>query len=294
MIPLYTSIPTKMSRQAQDGSEVDHQYATECIRSWRRSGFRTFTVNSRNESPCELIHSEQIQTITVDRDAKTASGKPLILFEDFISAICQNSDGPVAITNADILLEVSKASFKQLENLQPGECFVAKRMDISDPMSRNGREFSFGYDLFVYHTADLRGLARNDFVIGQPWWDHFLPIYMFLLGLRPLKLEGLTAYHLEHSERWEPGNWIRFGSEYIDTISRVISHPHLASPQTTDFEEAFSRAMTLQGHQSRAREIKLFLRNIYRRDASKQTQLQRVAAANVSWIDKQRLGGNPL
>lgn len=203
MIPLFTSIPPCFTRQNLDGQEIGLQYAIKCVQSWRDNGFDPITVNAENESVSEIISSENLKRITVQQDFINRFGKPLISLGDFVSAACSFANGPVVITNADILIDMSPTTYQCCENIKPGECLVVKRCDIREIDSRDGVEYLHGYDFFAYHTEDLKKFYCDELVIGMPWWDHYLPVSMYLNGMISLSVNEPFAFHLVHNDRWD-------------------------------------------------------------------------------------------
>src|SRR5574339_77765 len=127
MIPLFTSIPPRISRQAPDGSEIGREYAQQCIASWRKSGFHPITLNAGDEAVSELVQSEGIERLSMPQNARERFGRPLVYLDDFIRVARARTDGVVAIVNSDILLDMEPEMFGQLPALQPGYGLFSKR-----------------------------------------------------------------------------------------------------------------------------------------------------------------------
>ena len=218
MIPLITSIPPRFNRQAGDDREIGREYALNCIRSWRNCGFDPVSVNAVSEPVSELITSEAIKLLTVERDASDRFGKPLVYLADVVAAACSQTDGPLAITNADILIDMTDSTRQAISGLKPGQCLISRRRDIEQVDSRNGVDYRFGYDFFAFHARDLSTFSNDDFVFGMPWWDHYFPISMYMRGIRSLPAINPFVYHLAHTERWEPDNWVALGKRFLELI----------------------------------------------------------------------------
>ena len=279
-IPLFTSIPASLRRRDSAGVDIGPDYLSRCVESWRKCGFQPISVNSQDEEIFPLAGELGVQRLPVSRDARELCGKPLVFLTDLIAAACSFTNGPVVITNSDILLDISNETLDRIAAIQPGECLVAKRVDIESVEARAGSEYRFGYDFFAYHTRDLRRFAEGDFVFGAPWWDHFLPITMFLRGVTQINASKGFAYHLVHSERWDWQFWSKLGHQYILLMYGRADQE--AAPLVRQLKRAFGgydqplRAML----KIRARRLTAAGRKLDDSDA-----LHRVSGANESWID---------
>ena len=290
MIPLFTSVPPNFSRLQPDGRDLGNEYAVKCIRSWRASGFEPVTVNSSNEILADVINAENIACIAVRRDASQQFGRPLIFLGDFISAACSyNMSGPVVITNADILLDMSDSIYQKIKNMQPGQCFVAKRYDIETMDSRKGIEYGLGYDFFAFHSEDLKNFACDDFVMGLPWWDHYLPVWMYLRGLQQLPIHEKFIFHLHHTERWDFEKWVTLGGSFLKKVGAV-------SDNGMDFPGPFRSYVDMVASEIKKQKnglkghTKAALQELTRsgRLEKKIQILHKVANANVKWLDSMR------
>ncbi|MGQ0457020.1 MAG: hypothetical protein ACT4OU_08155 [Hyphomicrobium sp.] len=289
MIPLVTSIPSLFSRRAADGSDVGRDYAHACIRSWRQSGFDPITVNAAREGRAQVIVDENVKQVLVDRDAEAEFGKPLVYLSDLIQAARGAADGPVAITNADIILDVPAGLRKQIENLEPGECIVQKRVDINDVDSRRGRRFEAGYDLFVYHAADLARFDGGPMVMGLPWWDHYLPIRMYLEGLRPMSVDQPFVFHLLHEDRWSGPQRARLAEKFIAEVEKLCEPGGFARAEIREYCEKVLNARD-GVDLSFIDQIKIKVRGFTEQGRLRNARkaIGRVAGANVAWLDQQQ------
>jgi hypothetical protein len=287
MIPLITSLPPVISRQAKDGTEIGREYALECIRSWRSSGFYPVSVNAESEHASELIASEEIKLLTIERNSRHRFGKPLVYLDDFISAACSLTDGPVAVTNSDILIDIPEHTRQVIANLKPGQCVLSRRRDITDMNSREGEEYGFGYDFFAFHTRDFREFSSSEFVFGLPWWDHYFSIHLFLAGLRPVPVEKPFVFHLAHAERWERDNWIALGKQFLEVVLNESSGNSQNSMLASDYARRCERAV-LGSDVSFVSRAGILLRGFTRRGKveNEVRMFDRVAAANMQWLDE--------
>jgi hypothetical protein len=289
MIPLITSIPPHISRHSPDSREIGTEYARQCIHSWRDSGFEPVTFNAECESVSDLIKEEGVRLITVQRDASETFGKPLVYLRDLVTAAHSLTDGPVAITNADILLDMRDDTRRIVAGIEPGQCLIARRLDIREPASRAGSEFTHGYDFLAFHARDITAFSNDDFIIGLPWWDHYLPLHLFLNGLRSLPVHQHFVFHLQHEDRWEFDTWITLGKRFLHSVRRELNGACARGTPAFDYGRRLTQAEL--GHDgslfSRLKNRLNLPKNHNARDLDIQ-MLNRVAALNVAWLDEQR------
>ena len=287
MIPLFTSIPPRISRQAPDGSEIGREYAQQCIASWRKSGFHPITLNADDETVSELVQSEGIERLIMARNAREQFGRPLVYMDDFIRAARSRTDGVIAIVNSDIMLDVAPGTLGRISAIQPGCGLFSRRSDIQELASRHGKEYAHGCDFFVCHTRDLARYANMDFVFGMPWWDHYFLVHMLLGGTRPLRISEPFVFHLVHEEAWERTAWRLLGERFVSAIRSEASELGKELPVAADFarrlEQAFLGSNTKLPTRARSG-----LRRATSR-GRKQNEIQalhRVTALNMAWLNE--------
>ena len=232
MVPIYTSIPPASCRYSSTGNDIGAEYLYNCVESWRRSGFKSFSVNSSAESVTDILKEVGVTGLQVPRDARQRYGKPTVYLEDFLSSACLGYNGPVAIVNADIVLALSDADQLEIKNLQPGFGIVERRVDILNQDQRTGSEYLVGYDFFVFHSQDLLKVKSRFMAIGFPWWDHFLPIVMLTAGLKLMRITPNSVLHLVHEDRWDSSTWQLIGRQFINEVK------HCRGSYSVDYLEA--------------------------------------------------------
>jgi hypothetical protein len=286
-IPLFTSLPSRLTRFSSDGAEIGSLYASECIRSWLRSGFEPYTINSRSESPPDNQAALEVNALKLDRDAADRYGKPLAYLQDFFDVICNEVSGPVVITNADIFVDISKEDFDALSTLEPGRCIVSKRIDVEKLTDREGSEYPYGYDFFGVHTEDLARILCSDLAFGMPWWDHFLPLRLLLGGVEVSGLSTQSIFHLKHSERWMWSTWVELGDKLEQLLKESIGPAGSQTPLAADYFEKI--AMSRESMQwVSIRRYKMALKGLLRKDSARYQsalRLDRLATLNVDHID---------
>lgn len=220
-IPLLTSLPPALKRHDERKVDIGAQYQLRCIESWRQSGFHPISLNALGEKlPTGLAAQVTVETQRIDATAST--GRPLIYLSSFLARAQQVSKSPVAITNADIILELAPEERRAVQELSPGEFLMAHRTDVDNPWSRSRqRRFVEGYDFFVVHPEDLsrlRWVREQSYVFGMPWWDYFLPVALVASGVKARRLDSSGIIHLRHLNRWDPNAGRRFGEEFLNDM----------------------------------------------------------------------------
>lgn len=227
-IPLFTSLPPRITRRNEHGEDIGKHYAAACLQSWQDSGFQPVTLNAASEDLSALSLPATIDRRTLTRDAGAAYGKPLPYFGDIIAEMKRHCDGVVALTNADIMLRLNAEDRHVLRSLRPGQCIVSNRIDIDTPEDRTGEVYFHGFDFFALHTADLPDGLSNDLVFGVPWWDHFLPLWLYLSGLERVQISKDAVLHLRHDERWDAANWNALGQSFLHILSSHLDTRYVA------------------------------------------------------------------
>ena len=208
-------------RETPEGRDIGNEYALHCVGSWRASGFVPVSINAVDEDISEVIGGSGITSIRIDRDGRGECGKPVPYLCDFLETICKHARGPIAITNADIELQLQPADYALLTDLKPGWGFVSRRYDIDSLSTQQATAYSNGYDFFAFHSEDLKVLRPRSFALGMPWWDHYLPLAMIMRGLRCVALRTPFVFHLRHTDRWNQLQWARIGEHFVDEMERT-------------------------------------------------------------------------
>jgi hypothetical protein len=109
---------------------------------------------------------------------------------------------------------------KRFINMQRGEVYFSRRINIETLEQREGAPFKFGYDFFVAHADDISGV-NSCMVFGAPWWDHFFPLTMHMRDHRVRQIESCIV-HLKHNERWSFATWETLGRRFVCEIFPII------------------------------------------------------------------------
>ncbi|XHY19151.1 hypothetical protein SuNHUV7_39670 (plasmid) [Pseudoseohaeicola sp. NH-UV-7] len=278
-VPLITSLPPSFCRVDGTGVDVGAHWLETCVRSWVKHGFQPVTVNSEKEVLPEFELLPEFTQLKVDKDGFDQFGKRYVALGDMIECVLQNYDGPIAITNSDIALDLTEAARSQIDSLNPGSCIVCNRIDIETPDFDQGVRYSAGFDFFVFHTSDLKKLSANGMYFGTPWWDYFLPVNLLNQGIRRLPSEGIVAYHLTHADRWKRRLWRKLGLQFASDMRALGTAGDRAF--LSDLDKALKR--------KRKSKHKLLSRIVP--EAFRRTDFYAVADLSVAYIDRAQESG---
>jgi hypothetical protein len=233
-IPLFTSIPARVSRRLPDGREVGAAWTRACIASWQRAGYDVVSVNAASESAEVRARHPDIEVVEVGRDGQAASGRPLVYVADLLAAMARSGQRSVALANADVMCMNDATAL--LRGWEPEGFAFSNRLDVDDPGGANPRLHG-GVDFLIVNTRHLQNLAAPDFLFGTPWWDYWLPLALMARGApgRRLALNGLPVVaHLAHPERWNRadfiGNFERFSRALADAAVQPDANDASGAP----------------------------------------------------------------
>jgi hypothetical protein len=221
-VPLVTSVPPSLSRVSARGEELGPDWLDRCRASWHAAGFVPISVNSAQELQRFGKGFTGVRTIVRTRDARAETGKPLVHFHDLLQAAVEAAgDGPVALANADVLLEGRELT-PLVVALRPGQAYFSRRIDVPAPDSREGQPYAYGIDFFAMHARDLAALRDGGFVFGAPWWDYYLPAALLAARVVLRPLAGRHVFHLAHGERWNAEQWRLFGGRFVERVPPLL------------------------------------------------------------------------
>ena len=194
------------------------------LASWRDQGFRVVSLNATDEIANLVPSFPEVEFVPVTRDARQDYGKPFMYFDDFLEFFKRRGDSICGIVNSDVhLISDKKLPSFFAQEAKNGMVF-GSRIDVDNLDDLQGEIYHMGFDFFFFDSQYIDKFPREEFCIGQPWWDYWLPIV--LLGKKiPIKrLMTPVAYHVKHPVKWNPQVRTRLGlvmARYIRTPEPV-------------------------------------------------------------------------
>jgi FkbM family methyltransferase len=213
-----TSIGGSIRRPGPGGQDVGLEWMMACAQSWKAVAPRAMSVA---ESAPGLPDLEW---------ARTPSKPPL---RDLLRIASEAVDAHVVLTNADI-------SFTEnLKNLLPAldedTFYFAGRVDVeldgSGGIALRGL-YEWGFDLFVVPARLLREMVRGDlmpgeFLVGEPWWDYFMPVLAMSLGYPVKKIVPSLplVLHYAHQPNYSNELWVSNGERFREFVRVLLDRP---------------------------------------------------------------------
>ncbi len=213
--PIITSIPPYFVREDAKGNEIGTAYLTRCIQSWRDCGFTPVTVNSENEDLHPVIAELGVKVMRVPTDASDLTGRPHVFLSDLLDAAIELGQERAFIVNADIELDLDAEAKTRLHSLGSNQAIGVHRRDHRGDKSASEMPYTGGIDLLGAGHKAFRGLDCGKLVFGMPWWDHYLPLALLWRDAEFVSANGVDVWHLDHGGRWNKGQHIRFGQEFM-------------------------------------------------------------------------------
>lgn len=273
-----------MARYDKNGHNIGKEYAAACLESWLASGFRPVTINSAFEDPSWMVDQGMLEQRKLSRDAQSDYGKPLPYLSDILKEMKRACSGVVALTNADIVVNLSPEDQAALGNLPRGEFVISKRTEVAELSLEALSEHWGGYDFFAFHAEDLPDLDTDILVFGQPWWDHFLPVYLLLSGLKARTIRKGSILHLQHEERWDREKHLSIGRQFVPLLKETLPETFLDSEISRHY---FSRAEGKPSPYLLKHRLRDLRRKLTRHGRKKTllSQLHRLGNMNIDMVD---------
>src|SRR5690606_5557315 len=71
------------------------------------------------------------------------------------------------------------------------------------------RVFPSGFDMFILDRAQALAVPHSMFVIGQTWWDYWLPWSCHRAGIQLSTIDKPVIFHRRHPLNYAHGDWLR-------------------------------------------------------------------------------------
>lgn len=180
------------------------------MKSWTDHGYKVYSLNSSSE--IQLLQP-MYPFITFIPDTQSLQnekmyGKPYISIASFFDFGQTLPDQVVALVNSDIQLKYNKAVLDNIEQtVSKGGFVIGKRYNYSRTY-QDARIEGAGVDFFVLNRDHLPLLPRTyQFVMGQCWWDYWLPTVISDLKIPTYKINHPLLYHKKHPLQWSQKLW---------------------------------------------------------------------------------------
>jgi glycosyltransferase involved in cell wall biosynthesis/SAM-dependent methyltransferase len=201
---------------------IERQQA--CINTWQSLGFSVVSLNIQEEINQLQSLFPNVRFHAVWRDARTETERPLVYVEDIFMYLRGNGTKISGIINSDIYLNVDAGFVSFIAKEAIDNMVFGSRMDIDSLEDyQDGVLYDKGFDYFFFDKNLLEHYPPENFCMGMPWWDYWIPLVLLEKGIPIKLLISPIAYHVKHLMNFSEHRWIKFAS-YIASYYQSSSN----------------------------------------------------------------------
>src|SRR5712664_3691050 len=212
-VTLFTSLPPSTTRIV-NGHDFGIAYQRACIASWIAAGFDVISLNPETEI-AELRKFDYPINYLV-----SPNPRPKIF--EFLKEASRSPTDLTGIINADCLL-LNYPAFVQgiLSGARDG-LVMLERVNIDPNNLLPTGQSCLGFDAFFFNKTHASRLTIDpDLVVGQPWWDYWLPMEFVISAIKLLRPQSPLIFHLDHEQGWSQERWLQYGRKFTARFSVV-------------------------------------------------------------------------
>lgn len=195
---LYTSLsPSPAAAEVQRKS----------LQSWVDHGHTVVCVQAHGEDVTPSIPEACAAAVRIARTKRTLAGhrpKPYVGLDSVLDAFLADGVERGGIINGDIEIRDPGGVL----NLDHDGLVCMRRHDHDGDPARS-KVFPSGFDMFILRREHAEAVPRSMFVIGQTWWDYWLPWSCAQAGHRLVTVDAPVIYHRRHPLNYAHGDWLR-------------------------------------------------------------------------------------
>lgn len=196
-----------------DPSALNRQL--EAVNSWQKYNLHIFSINSKHDIKLLEDDFHNVIFIESDRNAHDIYRKDYIYAYDLIKIAFKNCvDESIFVINSDIELNNDSINFHKIpkyknelewfEYLSFNSLICFKRFDFfNNDLSR----WDSGNDGFIINRKFLPILKDCGFVVGQCFWDWWIPMSFFKANKTTWTFNKLFLIHHLHPRNHNQLNW---------------------------------------------------------------------------------------
>jgi len=196
MMVVFTTINPFGNFEAQD----------EALKSWSEK-YDVYSINPYDEIELAKTKFPYINFIGTD-DIYLYGKKKLVKLNAILNGIKIVKPKTCAIVNSDIILD---GNLKLDKYIKDG-LVISTRWELDGV--KKIYPFVNGYDLFIFDYKYIDIFYNNNYVIGMPWWDFWIPLIANKCSLRVYHIKNDVIYHRTHETNYDDNIWVKFG-EYL-------------------------------------------------------------------------------
>lgn len=185
----------------------NYEAQTEALLSWSKY-YDVYSINCVNEIEIAKDKFPFINFIQSDK-IFTYKNKNLIKLTGILDVIKSNVEDHsyFCIINSDIIL-TNKIETSCLKS----DLLISTRWELD--VDKEPYPFNNGYDLFIFKKNLIDLFYNDNYVIGMPWWDYWVPLIAIKMGYSVNHINNPIIFHRTHETNYDGNIWIKFG-EYL-------------------------------------------------------------------------------
>jgi len=173
--------------------------------SWIKAGIPYTTINSYGEN---VVVPDGARAIVTNQDGRDLYGKPYIFIDDMLALAERDQVDVAIITNSDIELIGNITPY-----LSGDAVYIGNRLD-HDGDTLKGATYPHGFDLFIVPISHIAAIRRSLFVLGQTWWDYYVPWCFIKAGIPIKRVKDGTIAHRRHPIQYSAQDWHRMTEHF--------------------------------------------------------------------------------
>ncbi len=183
-------------------NDIENQQAA--IKTWIDNDFEVISCNAPDEIQIISKYFTGVKFIPMNRDLREKAGKPYPFIFDIFQALNNFQNEICGIINSDIyLFNVNQKVIEEIKRKAKNNIIYAHRYEIDNFEEINdGFCFQQGIDIFIMNKNLLNIFEDDEFCIGQPGWDWWIPFICSMTKTEMIEFKNPIAYHLKHPLNW--------------------------------------------------------------------------------------------
>lgn len=177
----------------------------EALLSWSKY-YDVYSVNLLEEIEVAKDKFPYVKFIETD-DIFIYDKKKLVKLNAILNSMKKVESKKFAIVNSDIILKRDIPT-----KFLTADLTIGTRWELDDV--NKPYPFNNGYDLFIFNKDIIDFFINDNYVIGMPWWDFWIPLIAIKAQLSVNHIKNEIIYHRTHQTNYDPDVWIKFG-EYL-------------------------------------------------------------------------------
>ena len=192
---LYTSLsPSESSAQKQRA----------CVQSWLDHGHEVVCVQGHCDDVTASLPEGSVRVVRVKPTMAGARPKPYVGLDAILDDFLASGRDRCGIINGDIEIDAPAGLIDGEHN-----GLVCLRRYDHDGDKARAQVFPSGFDMFLLERTHAASVPRSLFVLGQTFWDYWLPWSCAQAGHRLTTINEPVIYHRRHPLNYAHHDWLR-------------------------------------------------------------------------------------